>query len=69
MVFKGLGFASVILAAVVATGSSPANHYAFELFALDDKVDLPANAARNDVLKAMDGHIIGHATIVAPFDR
>ena len=46
-----------------------AHHYAFELFALDEKLDLPANATRNDVLKAMDGHIAGHATIVAPFNR
>jgi Raf kinase inhibitor-like YbhB/YbcL family protein len=45
------------------------HHYAFELFALDEKLDLPATATRADVLKAMDGHIAGHATIVAPFNR
>jgi Raf kinase inhibitor-like YbhB/YbcL family protein len=45
------------------------HHYAFELFALDQKLDLPANATRADVMKAMDGHIAGHATLVAPFNR
>ena len=45
-----------------------AHHYAFELFALDEKLDLPATATRADVLRAMDGHIAGHATIVAPFN-
>jgi Raf kinase inhibitor-like YbhB/YbcL family protein len=46
-----------------------AHHYAFELFALDQKLDLPATATRADVMKAMDGHIAGHATLVAPFNR
>jgi hypothetical protein len=46
-----------------------AHHYAFELFALDQKLDLPANATRADVMKAMDGHIAGHASLVAPFNR
>ena len=45
------------------------HHYAFELFALDQKLDLPATATRADLLKAMDGHIAGHATLVAPFTR
>jgi Raf kinase inhibitor-like YbhB/YbcL family protein len=46
-----------------------AHHYAFELFALDQKLDLPATATRADLLKAMDGHIAGHAALVAPFNR
>ena len=46
-----------------------AHHYAFEIFALDQKLDLPAAATRADLLKAMDGHIAGHATLVAPFNR
>jgi phosphatidylethanolamine-binding protein (PEBP) family uncharacterized protein len=46
-----------------------AHHYAFELFVLDQKLDLPATATRADVLKATDGHIAGHATLVAPFNR
>jgi Raf kinase inhibitor-like YbhB/YbcL family protein len=50
-------------------GVPVAHHYAFELFALDEKVDLPEKATRSDLLRAMDGHIVGHATIVAPFNR
>ena len=46
-----------------------AHHYAFELFALDQKLDLPATATRADLLKAMDGHIAGHAALVALFNR
>ena len=46
-----------------------AHDFAFELFALDEKLDPPATATRADMLKAMDGHIAGHATLVAPFNR
>ena len=45
------------------------HHYAFELYALDEKVDLPAGASRADLLKAMDGHISAHAALIAPFNR
>jgi len=46
-----------------------AHHYVFELFALDTKVDLPAGSTRADMLKAMDGHVIGKATTAATFGR
>jgi Raf kinase inhibitor-like YbhB/YbcL family protein len=46
-----------------------AHHYAFELFALDTKLDLPATATRADVIKAMDGHVTGHASLVVPYNR
>jgi Raf kinase inhibitor-like YbhB/YbcL family protein len=46
-----------------------AHHYAFELFAVDTKLDLPASATRADVMKAIDGHITGHASIVVPYNR
>lgn len=46
-----------------------AHHYAFELFALDTRLDLPASATRADVMKAMDGHVTGHASIVVPYNR
>ena len=45
------------------------HHYAFELFALDQKLDVPTPVTRADLLKAMDGHIAGHAALVAPFNR
>jgi Raf kinase inhibitor-like YbhB/YbcL family protein len=46
-----------------------AHHYAFELFAVDTKLDLPPSATRADVMKAMDGHVTGHASIVVPYNR
>lgn len=45
----------------------PAHHYVFELYALDTKLDLPAGAARADILKAMDGHIVGKSSYVGLF--
>ena len=45
------------------------HHYAFELFALDTKADLPETATRADLMKVMDGHILGHASLVVPFNR
>jgi hypothetical protein len=45
------------------------HHYAFEIFALDNKLNLPATATRADVMSAMDGHIMAHASIVVPFNR
>ena len=49
-------------------GGTP-HHYIFELYALDAKLDLPAGSARADLLKAMDGHVIGKATYVGMFGR
>lgn len=45
------------------------HHYTFELFALDQKLDLPPGTSRNDLLKAMDGHIVGHAVLIGLFHR
>jgi Raf kinase inhibitor-like YbhB/YbcL family protein len=49
-------------------GATP-HHYIFELYALDAKLDLPAGASRADLLKAMDGHVIGKATTGGTFGR
>ena len=49
-------------------GATP-HHYVFELYALDQKLDLPAGASRADLLKAMDGHVVGKATYVGLFGR
>jgi Raf kinase inhibitor-like YbhB/YbcL family protein len=49
-------------------GSTP-HHYIFELYALDQKLDLTAGATRADLLKAMDGHVIGKASYVGLFGR
>ena len=42
-------------------GPGPIHHYVFEFYALDTKLDLPANTTRDELLKAMDGHILGKA--------
>jgi len=49
-------------------GATP-HHYIFEIYALDAKLDLPAGAARADLLKAMDSHVIGKATYVGLYGR
>jgi Raf kinase inhibitor-like YbhB/YbcL family protein len=46
------------------------HHYSFDLYALDTKLDTVASgASRDDVNKAMDGHVIGHAVMVIPFHQ
>jgi phosphatidylethanolamine-binding protein (PEBP) family uncharacterized protein len=49
-------------------GARP-HHYIFELYALNTKLDLPAGSSRADLLKAMDTHVIGKASIVGIFGR
>lgn len=44
-------------------------HYAYKLFALDAMLEVPAGATRADVLKAMNGHIIGSSLYTAVFER
>jgi Raf kinase inhibitor-like YbhB/YbcL family protein len=52
-----------------AGAAGPHHHYTFELFALDTKLDLGVDATRADVLKGMDGHIIGKGVLVGRFHR
>jgi Raf kinase inhibitor-like YbhB/YbcL family protein len=48
-------------------GPGPFHHYVFEFYALDTKLNLPATATRDDLLKAMEGHVIGKAAYVGRF--
>jgi len=48
---------------------NPYHHYTFELFALDTKLMLDANATRDQVMQAMNGHILGKAVLVGRFKR
>src|SRR4051812_9647269 len=48
-------------------GPGPFHHYVFEFYALDTKLDLPANTTREDLVKAMDGHVIGKAAYVGRY--
>ncbi len=45
------------------------HHYVFEIWALDSKLALTASASRDDVLKAMDGHVLDKGMLVARFHR
>jgi Raf kinase inhibitor-like YbhB/YbcL family protein len=52
-----------------APAAGPHHHYTWELFALDTKLDLGPDATRPDVLKAIDGHILGKGVLVGRFHR
>lgn len=52
-----------------AGAAGPYHHYTWELFALDIKLDLTPDATRADVLKAIDGHILGKGVLVGRFHR
>jgi Raf kinase inhibitor-like YbhB/YbcL family protein len=57
-----------------AAAAGPLHHYVFEIFALDTKVDVPANAAdpfdtRAKVLAAIQGHVLGKAVYMGLFHR
>ena len=49
-------------------GARP-HHYIFELYALDTKLDLAPGSSRVDLLKALDGHVIGKASLVGIFGQ
>jgi Raf kinase inhibitor-like YbhB/YbcL family protein len=56
-----------------APATGPRHHYAFELFALDMKVDVQPGAdafeTRTNVMKAIQGHILGKAVYMGFFRR
>jgi hypothetical protein len=52
-----------------APANAPEHHYTFELFALDTKLDLGPDASRDDVMKAIDGHILSKAVWEGRFHR
>ncbi|HTA41868.1 MAG TPA: YbhB/YbcL family Raf kinase inhibitor-like protein [Bryobacteraceae bacterium] len=47
----------------------PYHHYTWELFALDTKLDLGPDAMRDQVVAAMQGHILGKGVLVGRFHR
>lgn len=56
-----------------APATGPHHHYTFEIYALDTKIDVPASAdafeTRANVMKAVQGHILGKAVYVGLFRR
>jgi Raf kinase inhibitor-like YbhB/YbcL family protein len=56
-----------------APATGPLHHYVFEIYALDTKLDVPhagdAFLTRTEVMKAMQGHVLGKAVLVGLFRR
>jgi len=52
-----------------APAAGPDHHYTWALYALDTKLDLGPDATREQVLKAMDGHVLGKGVLVGLFHR
>lgn len=52
-----------------APAAGPDHHYTFELFALDEKLDLGPDATRAQVIDAIQGHILGKGVLVGRFHR
>jgi Raf kinase inhibitor-like YbhB/YbcL family protein len=49
--------------------ASASHRYAFTLYALDARPDLPAGASERELVKALHGHVIGKGRLVASFHR
>lgn len=45
------------------------HHYRFTLYALDRAVELPPGASKEDLVDAMDGHILASATLTGVYER
>jgi hypothetical protein len=45
------------------------HHYTFELLALDEKLDLPEGATRDQIEDAVKGHVLGSAVYIGLFNR
>lgn len=48
-------------------GVGPFHHYVFEFYALDTKLELPGSTTRDELMKAMEGHVVGKAAYVGRF--
>ena len=45
------------------------HHYRFTLYAMDTSLDLTAGASKDQLLQAMEGHIIGQAQLIGLYQR
>jgi len=50
-------------------GPGASHHYTFELLALDQKLDLPQGATREQIQDAAKGHVLGSAVYIGLFHR
>ena len=47
----------------------PPHHYHFQVFALDTELDVPAGAERDEVLEAMNGHVLAVGELIGTFQQ
>jgi Raf kinase inhibitor-like YbhB/YbcL family protein len=45
------------------------HRYFFKIYALDNMLDLPAGSAKDNVEKAMKGHVLGHGQLMGTYGR
>lgn len=45
------------------------HHYSFRLYALDRELGLKPRAAKDQALKAMEGHVLAHAELIGIYER
>lgn len=45
------------------------HHYHFTLYALDTMLDVPAGETKEDILSAMQGHILEQTTLIGTYQR
>ncbi len=45
------------------------HRYYFRLYALDEELQLPSNAIKGEVMKAMDGHILEQAELMGRYEK
>jgi hypothetical protein len=48
---------------------SGTHRYFFKIYALDTTLDLPAGARKSDLLKVMQGHILGQGQLIGKYKR
>ena len=48
---------------------SGTHRYFFKIYALDTQIDLPAGARKSQLLKAMEGHILGQGQLIGKYKR
>jgi Raf kinase inhibitor-like YbhB/YbcL family protein len=48
---------------------SGTHRYFFKIYALDTKLDLAAGATKRDLLKVMEGHILGQGQLIGKYKR
>lgn len=49
--------------------NEPVHHYVFTLYALDSSLDLATGASKKDVVKAIQGHVLGYGRLAGVFQR